>query len=95
MFYSCVYVFFRKVPSGQGWVLDGFPVELSQAWLLEKALGGADPDRDHTKGRDKSHELAVDKNAPQALPPASPVLHLAVLLEVSDEQVLERHQHRE
>ncbi|XP_060763649.1 sperm flagellar protein 2-like [Neoarius graeffei] len=83
----------RKVPSGQGWVLDGFPVELSQARLLEKALGGADPDRDCRKGRDKSHELAVDRNAPQTPPPASPVLHVAVLLEVSDEQVLKRHQH--
>ncbi|XP_053530628.1 sperm flagellar protein 2 [Ictalurus punctatus] len=85
----------RKVPPGQGWVLDGFPVELSQARLLEKALGGTDPDQDHTNGRDKSHELAVDRNAPQAPPPASPVLHLAVLLEVSDEQVLERHQHQQ
>ncbi|XP_058230542.1 sperm flagellar protein 2 [Hemibagrus wyckioides] len=82
----------RKVPSGQGWVLDGFPVEHSQAQLLEKALGGADLDQDHTQGRDKSHELAVDRNAPQAPPPASPVLHIALLLEVSDEQVLQRYQ---
>ncbi|KAK3514826.1 hypothetical protein QTP70_032796 [Hemibagrus guttatus] len=81
-----------KVPSGQAWVLDGFPVELSQAQLLEKALGGADLDQDHTQGQ--SHELAVDRNVPQAPPPASPVLHLALLLEVSDEQVLERYQHR-
>ncbi|GAA6098961.1 sperm flagellar protein 2 isoform X2 [Tachysurus ichikawai] len=83
----------RKVPSGQGWVLDGFPVALSQAHLLEKALGGADMDQVHTKGQDKSHELAVDRNAPQAPPPTSPVLNLALLLEVSDEQVLERYQH--
>ncbi|XP_060739430.1 sperm flagellar protein 2 [Tachysurus vachellii] len=83
----------RKVPSGQGWVLDGFPVALSQAHLLEKALGGADMDQVHTEAQDKSHELAVDRNAPQAPPPTSPVLNLALLLEVSDEQVLERYQH--
>ncbi|XP_053336412.1 sperm flagellar protein 2 [Clarias gariepinus] len=83
----------RRVPADQGWVLDGFPMELSQARLLEKALGGAELDQEHAEGRGKSHELAVDRNAPQAPPPALPVLHLAVLLEVSDEQVLERHQH--
>ncbi|TTM35976.1 Sperm flagellar protein 2 [Bagarius yarrelli] len=83
----------KKVPLDQGWVLDGFPVEISQAQLLEQALGGVDLHKEHTRTQDLSHELAVDKNAPQAPPPASPVLHLAVLLEVSDEQVLERYQH--
>ncbi|KAF7687768.1 hypothetical protein HF521_014996 [Silurus meridionalis] len=82
----------RRVPSGEGWVLDGFPVDISQARLLEKALGGDEPDQEHTEGQHTSHELAVDRYGPQAPPTSSPVLQLAVLLEVSDEQVLERHQ---
>ncbi|XP_062873649.1 sperm flagellar protein 2 [Trichomycterus rosablanca] len=79
----------RKVPLDRGWVLDGFPTNVSQARLLEKELGGVDPDQE--KRRDKIHELVVDRNAPQTPPPAPPVLHLAVLLQVCDEQVLERH----
>jgi len=30
----------RKLPDGTGWILDGFPTNLEQAVLLEKALTG-------------------------------------------------------
>ena len=32
----------RKLPDGTGWILDGFPTNLEQAILLEKALTGKD-----------------------------------------------------
>uniref|UniRef100_A0A4W4EL83 Calponin-homology (CH) domain-containing protein n=1 Tax=Electrophorus electricus TaxID=8005 RepID=A0A4W4EL83_ELEEL len=83
----------RQVPSGQGWVLDGFPVDISQARLLEKALGGADPDQANKKGWGRTHNLAEDRRAPKAPPPPSPVLDLVVLLDLTDEQVMDRATH--
>ncbi|XP_049326438.1 sperm flagellar protein 2 isoform X1 [Astyanax mexicanus] len=80
----------RQVPEGQGWVLDGFPISVSQARLLEKALSGTDPDQADRKRRNKRPNLAKDRNAPKAPPPPSPALHLAVLLQVSEEQVVDR-----
>lgn len=32
----------RLIPSGTGWVVDGFPTTYAQAKLLEKALSGFD-----------------------------------------------------
>ncbi|XP_037387344.1 sperm flagellar protein 2 [Pygocentrus nattereri] len=84
----------RQVPEGRGWVLDGFPANVSQARLLEKALSGADPDQADRKRRIKKPNLVEDRNAPKAPPPPLPALHLAMLLEVSDEQVLDRAIHR-
>uniref|UniRef100_A0A3B4DD30 Calponin-homology (CH) domain-containing protein n=1 Tax=Pygocentrus nattereri TaxID=42514 RepID=A0A3B4DD30_PYGNA len=85
---------FIHVPEGRGWVLDGFPANVSQARLLEKALSGADPDQADRKRRIKKPNLVEDRNAPKAPPPPLPALHLAMLLEVSDEQVLDRAIHR-
>jgi len=33
---------YRLLPEGTGWILDGYPVTLSQAVLLEKAVSGYD-----------------------------------------------------
>ncbi|XP_036382781.1 sperm flagellar protein 2 [Megalops cyprinoides] len=80
----------RQVPAESGWILDGFPVNLTQAKLLEKALSGADPDKtDRQRDRRKS-SLALDVNAPKEPPPPAPALDLALLLDVSDSLVLDR-----
>lgn len=68
--------------------MDGFPVDVAQAKLLEKALTGSDPDK--PKGTSSKTSLAVDKNVPQEVPPLSKALDLVVLLEVSDDVVLDR-----
>lgn len=68
--------------------MDGFPVDVAQAKLLEKALGGLDPDQ--PKGKSSKISLAVDKNVPKEVPPSSKALDLIVLLEVSDDVVLDR-----
>ncbi|XP_058633372.1 sperm flagellar protein 2 isoform X3 [Onychostoma macrolepis] len=81
----------RNIPADSGWILDGFPVDISQAQMLEKALTGTEPDQAETKTHSNS---ATDKNAPKDPPPPSPALDLVVLLDVSDEQVLERATHQ-
>ncbi|CAB1319295.1 unnamed protein product, partial [Coregonus sp. 'balchen'] len=70
----------RAIPADSGWILDGFPVDLTQAKLLEKALGGSDPGKER-KRRNKRSILSVDSNAPKDPPPPSPVLDLALLLD--------------
>ncbi|KAM9849627.1 sperm flagellar protein 2-like [Aulostomus maculatus] len=78
----------RQLPAGSGWVLDGFPVNINQAYLLEKALGGSaaiwnEVERERT-------DLACDPDPPK-LPPAPPhQLDLAVLLNVPDECAVSR-----
>ncbi|XP_072528026.1 sperm flagellar protein 2 isoform X2 [Salminus brasiliensis] len=83
-----------QVPEGQGWILDGFPTNVSQARLVEKALTGTDPEQAVRNRRNKKPNLAEDRNAPKAPPPPSPALHLAVLLQVSDEQAVDRAVHQ-
>ncbi|XP_038852765.1 sperm flagellar protein 2 [Salvelinus namaycush] len=77
----------RAIPADSGWILDGFPVDLTQAKLLEKALGGSDTGKER---KNKRSNLSVDSNAPKEPPPPSPVLDLALLLDVSDDHVLDR-----
>ncbi|XP_031712132.1 sperm flagellar protein 2 isoform X3 [Anarrhichthys ocellatus] len=78
----------RQVPAQSGWILDGFPVDITQAYLLEKALGGSvDEGNDAVSSRT---ELVADPNPPKPAPPPPPVLDLALLLDVPDECVVGR-----
>ncbi|XP_062240685.1 sperm flagellar protein 2 [Platichthys flesus] len=78
----------RQVPAQSGWILDGFPVDITQAYLLEKALGGA---VDLGSGVETSRkDLVVDPDPPEPLPPPHPVLDLVLLLDVPDETVTTR-----
>ncbi|XP_048854234.1 sperm flagellar protein 2 isoform X2 [Brienomyrus brachyistius] len=80
----------RRVPSESGWILDGFPVHLNQAKLLEKALCGFNPDDGSKKQRNREPNLAVDPNALKETPPPPPVLDVVLLLDVPDDVVLDR-----
>ncbi|KAG1928841.1 sperm flagellar protein [Pimephales promelas] len=77
----------RNIPADSGWILDGFPVDISQAQMLEKALNGTEPDETETKTQSS---LSTDKNTPKDPSPPSPALDVVVMLDVSDEQVLQR-----
>ncbi|XP_068422799.1 sperm flagellar protein 2 [Clinocottus analis] len=78
----------RQVPAQSGWILDGFPLDITGAHLLEKALGGS---VDEVDGVVSSRtELATDPNPPEPTPPLSPVLDLALLLDAPDECVIRR-----
>ncbi|XP_056603378.1 sperm flagellar protein 2 [Triplophysa dalaica] len=72
----------RNVPADSGWVLDGFPVNIAQAVMLQNALSG-------TQSRP-----SAEKNTPDDPQHLSPALDVVVLLDVSDEQVLERASRR-
>ncbi|XP_067469766.1 sperm flagellar protein 2 [Thunnus thynnus] len=78
----------RQIPAGSGWVLDGFPVDITQAYLLEKALGGSvDVGNEVVSSRTN---LAIDPNPPTPPPPPAPALDLVVLLDIPDECVVRR-----
>ncbi|XP_067295685.1 sperm flagellar protein 2 isoform X2 [Pseudorasbora parva] len=81
----------RNIPADSGWIIDGFPVDISQAQMLEKALNGTEPDENETKTQSN---LSTDKNTPNDPSPPSPALDVVVLLDASDEQVLERAAHQ-
>ncbi|XP_048042582.1 sperm flagellar protein 2-like [Megalobrama amblycephala] len=81
----------RNIPADSGWILDGFPVDITQAQMLEKALNGTEPDETETKTQSN---LSTDKNTPKDPCPPSPALDVVVLLDISDEQVLERGAHQ-
>uniref|UniRef100_A0AAQ4S441 Calponin-homology (CH) domain-containing protein n=1 Tax=Gasterosteus aculeatus aculeatus TaxID=481459 RepID=A0AAQ4S441_GASAC len=78
----------RQVPAQSGWILDGFPVDINQAHLLEKALGGSVEEGNGVLS--SVTELAADPNPPEPAPPAPPALDLALLLDVPDECVIGR-----
>ncbi|CAK6950682.1 sperm flagellar protein 2 [Scomber scombrus] len=78
----------RQIPAGSGWVLDGFPMNITQACLLEKALGGSvDVGSEVVNSRT---DLAIDPNPPPPPPPPAPALDVVVLLDISDECVARR-----
>ncbi|KAK9975283.1 hypothetical protein ABG768_023336 [Culter alburnus] len=81
----------RNIPADSGWILDGFPVDITQAQMLEKALNGTESNENETKTQSN---LSTDKNMHKDPCPPSPALDVVVLLDISDEQVLERGAHQ-
>ncbi|XP_041643683.1 sperm flagellar protein 2 isoform X2 [Cheilinus undulatus] len=78
----------RQLPAHSGWILDGFPTDINQAHLLEKALGGSvDEENEVINSRTN---LATDPDPPKPPPPPAPVLDMALLLDVPDECVVTR-----
>ncbi|XP_029960089.1 sperm flagellar protein 2 [Salarias fasciatus] len=75
-----------RVPAQSGWILIGYPLDVTQAHLLEKALGGS---VDLGSGVvDNRTNLAADPNPPKPPPPTAPVLDVALLLDIPDAQVI-------
>jgi len=90
------------LPDGTGWILDGFPVTVAQAVLLEKAVSGHDAAAamssedtsslepvDSQKPMKKSKLLTDPRPAPPTPPPISG-LDAVILLDISDELCLLR-----
>lgn len=65
-------------------------MDIAQAHLLEKALGGTVGGTVGNAVLSNRMNLAADPNPPKPLPPPAPVLDLAVLLDIPDESVVRR-----
>ncbi|XP_036602308.1 sperm flagellar protein 2 [Trichosurus vulpecula] len=81
----------NQVPVEKGWILDGFPMTINQAKLLEEALTGFNPDQQEHEGKNyKQSSLVYDPTAPKQPPPPPPALDFAMLLDITDTMVLNR-----
>ncbi|KAM3867441.1 sperm flagellar protein 2 [Diretmus argenteus] len=75
----------KQVPAYSGWILDGFPVNIAQAHLLEKALGGSADVEDGAADKRRRNSRTNLAGIPDATKEQPPVLALALLLDTSDE----------
>uniref|UniRef100_A0A8C8SWJ8 Sperm flagellar 2 n=1 Tax=Pelusios castaneus TaxID=367368 RepID=A0A8C8SWJ8_9SAUR len=81
----------KRIPQQKGWIMDGFPMTINQAKLLEKALRGRDPDKAETKDKmSKKPSLVTAPAAPKDPPLSPPAFDFALLLDISDTTVLKR-----
>ena len=89
------------LPEGTGWILDGFPVTVTQAMLLEKAVSGYDAavrDAQDTASHEsadtqkpmKKSKLITDPRPPPPSTPPTSGLDAVVVLDLSDELCLLR-----
>ncbi|XP_068167289.1 sperm flagellar protein 2 [Antennarius striatus] len=78
----------RQIPAQSGWILDGFPSDITQAHLLEEAL--CDSVDVRAVVIDDRVSLAVDPNPPKPPHPPAPALDLVLLLDVPDECAVRR-----
>ncbi|XP_029442373.1 sperm flagellar protein 2-like, partial [Rhinatrema bivittatum] len=78
----------NKIPQGHGWIMDDFPKTVNQAKLLHEALTGKDPEK---VGKKPKKTLLVTDPMDSLYPPVLlPGLDFAVLLDISDNEVLKR-----
>lgn len=71
--------------------MDGFPMTVNQAKLLEKALTGRDPvEEQAVKSSLRKPILVVDPATPKEPPVFPPALDFVLLLDISDSDVLNR-----
>uniref|UniRef100_A0A4W2CCI8 Calponin-homology (CH) domain-containing protein n=1 Tax=Bos indicus x Bos taurus TaxID=30522 RepID=A0A4W2CCI8_BOBOX len=81
----------NQIPMYKGWILDGFPMTLNQAKLLEEALTGYNRNLIELEGK-KSHTstLAVDPTASKEVPLPPSAFDFVMLLDISDNSSLNR-----
>ncbi|XP_028916699.1 sperm flagellar protein 2 isoform X2 [Ornithorhynchus anatinus] len=81
----------NQVQPEKGWIMDGFPMTIYQAKLLEKALTGTDPDKmGHESTEFKKSSLAIDPTATKEAPLPPPAFDFVMLLDISDTIILNR-----
>ncbi|NXW49893.1 SPEF2 protein, partial [Nyctiprogne leucopyga] len=78
----------NQTPPEKGWIVDGFPMTVTQARLFEKAYTGIDPEaKDANAGK---RSLVTDPRVPNEPPVVSPAFDVSILLDISDIMVLKR-----
>uniref|UniRef100_F7AB98 Sperm flagellar 2 n=1 Tax=Monodelphis domestica TaxID=13616 RepID=F7AB98_MONDO len=81
----------NEISSDKGWILDGFPMTINQAKLLEEALTGFNTDQpEHEIKAHKKSTLVFDPSAPKDPPPPPPAFDFVMLLDITDTLVLNR-----
>ncbi|KAM5330010.1 sperm flagellar protein 2 [Glossophaga mutica] len=84
----------NQIPVDQGWVLDGFPMTLNQARLLDEALTGCNRAlMELERKKAQKHALAVDLTATKEVPLPPTALDFVMLLDISDNFSLDRMNH--
>uniref|UniRef100_A0A8C6AMK2 Sperm flagellar 2 n=1 Tax=Monodon monoceros TaxID=40151 RepID=A0A8C6AMK2_MONMO len=81
----------NQIPIYKGWVLDGFPMTLNQAKLLEEALTGCNRNLIELEGKKSQiSTLAVDHTTSREVPLPTSALDFVMLLDISDNSSLNR-----
>uniref|UniRef100_A0A452U9Q4 Sperm flagellar 2 n=1 Tax=Ursus maritimus TaxID=29073 RepID=A0A452U9Q4_URSMA len=81
----------KYIPVDQGWVLDGFPMTLNQAKLLEEALTGCSREVLELEAKKAQiSTLAIGPTASKEVPPPPSALDFVILLDISDNSSLDR-----
>ncbi|XP_043344810.1 sperm flagellar protein 2 isoform X2 [Cervus canadensis] len=81
----------NQIPIHKGWILDGFPMTLNQAELLEEALTGYNRSLIELQGKkSQTSTLAVDPTASKEVPRPPSAFDFVMLLDISDNSSLNR-----
>ncbi|XP_070332677.1 sperm flagellar protein 2 isoform X5 [Odocoileus virginianus] len=81
----------NQIPIHKGWILDGFPMTLNQAELLEEALTGYNRNLIELQGKkSQTSTLAVDPTASKEVPRLPSAFDFVMLLDISDNSSLNR-----
>ncbi|KAL8590470.1 hypothetical protein ACOMHN_011683 [Nucella lapillus] len=85
----------RQIPEGTGWVIDGYPQDVDQAKLLEKALSGYDAFAKESTQQDlkvKARKSDLVPDPRPAPPPPDPTsgIDVVILLDLPDDLCLKR-----
>uniref|UniRef100_A0A452GAE1 Sperm flagellar 2 n=1 Tax=Capra hircus TaxID=9925 RepID=A0A452GAE1_CAPHI len=81
----------NQIPMYKGWILDGFPMTLNQAKLLEEALTGYNRNLIELEGKkSQASTLAVDPTASKEVPLPPSAFDFVMLLDISDNSSLNR-----
>ena len=76
----------RRIPEGEGWIIDGFPTTYDQVKLLENALAGYEEER----AKDFDPLLAPNPRPPPPPEPYKSIIDLVILFQVTNEMVIRR-----
>jgi hypothetical protein len=76
----------RRIPEGEGWIIDGFPTTYDQVKLLENTLSGYE--EEYVKDFDPL--LAPNPRPPPPPEPYKSIIDLVVLFHVSNDMVIRR-----
>nr|XP_012591871.1 sperm flagellar protein 2 isoform X4 [Microcebus murinus] len=81
----------NEIPVNQGWVLDGFPMTLNQAQLLDEALTGCNRNLvEMERKKAQISTLVVDPTTSKEVPLPTPAFDFVILLDISDIFLLSR-----